>query len=269
MKDYLVCIDSDGCAIDSMDIKHKCCFGPGIVEIWNLEPWKEEILDRWNEINLYSMTRGINRFLGLEMMLSEIDAAYRKIDGIERYSQWCRETDTFSNDALEAKMKEDRHPIFEQAFQWSLYVNRKNDTIADEIHPFEGVREALDEICKFADIAIVSSANPKAVQEEWTRFGFLAKVDYVMTQDAGTKAACIGLMLERGYQKERIVMVGDAPGDERAARDNGVRYFPILAGHECDSWIQLRQEMLPRLMEDLFDDEYQEYLLKKFFENLE
>ena len=27
-KDYLLCIDSDGCVMDSMDIKHKNCFAP-------------------------------------------------------------------------------------------------------------------------------------------------------------------------------------------------------------------------------------------------
>ena len=35
-KEYLVCIDSDGCAIDSMKIKHTECFGPALAEVWNL-----------------------------------------------------------------------------------------------------------------------------------------------------------------------------------------------------------------------------------------
>ena len=72
-KDYLVCVDSDGCAVDTMDIKHKTCFGPCMVAEWGLEQWKEPILTRWDEINLYSMTRGINRFKGLAMALEEID----------------------------------------------------------------------------------------------------------------------------------------------------------------------------------------------------
>ena len=33
-KDFLVCVDSDGCA---MDIKHFNCFGPCMVEEWGLE----------------------------------------------------------------------------------------------------------------------------------------------------------------------------------------------------------------------------------------
>ena len=38
-KDYLICVDSDGCAIDSMDIKHVRCFGPCLIKEWDLEEW--------------------------------------------------------------------------------------------------------------------------------------------------------------------------------------------------------------------------------------
>ena len=73
-KDWLICIDSDGCAMDTMDIKHIRCFGPCMVNEWGLSEWKVPILDRWNAINLYTMTRGINRFKGLAKMLREIKA---------------------------------------------------------------------------------------------------------------------------------------------------------------------------------------------------
>jgi hypothetical protein len=33
--DFLVAIDSDGCAFDSMEIKHKECFIPNIIKYWN------------------------------------------------------------------------------------------------------------------------------------------------------------------------------------------------------------------------------------------
>jgi len=53
---YAVCVDSDGCAMDTMNIKHFRCFGPCMVEEWGLEPWRDAILERWNVINLYSGT---------------------------------------------------------------------------------------------------------------------------------------------------------------------------------------------------------------------
>jgi len=35
--DYLVCVDSDGCAMDTMNCKHIHCFGPCMVTEWALE----------------------------------------------------------------------------------------------------------------------------------------------------------------------------------------------------------------------------------------
>ena len=67
---FAVCVDSDGCAMDTMNIKHIRCFGPCMVAEWGLEQWQDAILRRWNEINLFSMTRGINRFKGLAMALT-------------------------------------------------------------------------------------------------------------------------------------------------------------------------------------------------------
>ena len=56
--DYLICVDSDGCVMDTMNCKHYHCFGPCMIMEWALEQWAEEILRRWNEINLFQMTRG-------------------------------------------------------------------------------------------------------------------------------------------------------------------------------------------------------------------
>lgn len=266
MKDYLVCIDSDGCAIDSMEIKHRRCFGPCMIDEFGLESWRDELLDRWNQINLYSMTRGINRFLGLEMMLAEVSQTHKPIDGLDEYRAWCRRSSAFSNAAVQDELP--IHPIFQKVLAWSQAVNRSIAEIADEICPFDGFGEALRTMHACADIAIVSSANPQAVRDEWTRFGFMDCVDHVMAQDAGTKSACIGRLLSLGYPPAHVLMIGDAPGDARAARDNGVWYYPILAGKEANSWQRLREEAFPRLMENRFDEAYQQQLVEAFERNL-
>lgn len=268
MKEYLICIDSDGCAIDSMEIKHRRCFGPCIIDIWHLEPWRNNILKRWNEINLYSMTRGINRFLGLDKMLTEIHSTYKNIDGLEHYHQWCQTTSTFSNDDILREINSGNHSIFEFVLKWSEQVNRNIEKISSEIRPFSNVQESLEAMIQYADIAIVSSANPQAVADEWTRFGFMKYVDYVMAQDSGTKTECIRSMLAKGYKKEHILMLGDAPGDKLAAEDNHVLYYPILAGHENDSWKKLTTEALPLLFSGEYSKGYQDLLVTHFYNNL-
>ena len=102
--DYLICVDSDGCAMDTMDIKHIRCFGPCMVTEWQLEAWSEDILHRWNEVNLYTMTRGINRFKGLAVALSEINSKYRKIEGIDELVSWAETSPELSNDAVQRQI---------------------------------------------------------------------------------------------------------------------------------------------------------------------
>lgn len=33
---FIVCIDSDGCAMDTMNIKHEECFGPSAVKVFDI-----------------------------------------------------------------------------------------------------------------------------------------------------------------------------------------------------------------------------------------
>lgn len=214
------------------------------------------------------MTRGINRFLGLEKMLSEVDAAYCKIDGLSCYSKWCRETSTYSNTAIQEQIEQGAHPIFKKVLTWSNCVNSGIEKLSGEIKPFEGVKDAMEAIKKHSDIAIVSSANPGAVQDEWTRFGFMNLVDYVMAQDAGTKADCIAKLRNCGYAADHILMIGDAPGDQQAAEKNGVLYYPILAGKEVYSWECLVGEGYHKFCSGEYGGVYQAAQLEQFHANL-
>ena len=65
---FIVCIDSDGCAMDTMDIKHIQFFGPLAAGIFAIKD-KTKFLEEWNRINLFSKTREINRLKGLQLGL--------------------------------------------------------------------------------------------------------------------------------------------------------------------------------------------------------
>lgn len=247
-KDFLICVDSDGCAMDTMDSKHRLCFGPCMVEEWELGQWRGEILKRWNEINLYTRTRGINRFKGLAMALAEIDRRYTPIAGVEALTEWADKAGELSNDALQRQIRVRPDPCLEKALRWSLAVNKAVDALPEaEKQPFPGVLEGLEAARLFADVAVVSSANREAVLAEWSAHGLLAGVDVLLAQDAGSKAHCIAALLEKGYDRDRVLMIGDAPGDQAAAAQNGVFYFPILVRREAESWRELRLEALERL----------------------
>ena len=239
--DYLVCVDSDGCVMDTMNCKHFNCFGPCMVAEWGLEQWKDEILARWNEINLFSMTRGINRFKGLAIALGEINEKYTKIVGVEALQHWAETAPALSNDgaakAAAEAADEDAKTVLLKALSWSKAVNASIVELDEALKiPYEGAKEGLAAAHAFADVAMVSSANRDAVEEEWGKFGLLEHTDIVLAQDVGSKAACIKEMLKFGYDPHKVVMVGDAPGDCDAAEKNGVYYYPILVNYEKASW---------------------------------
>ena len=240
-RDFLVCVDSDGCVMDTMNCKHFHCFGPCMVDEWELGQWRDAILERWNVINLFSMTRGINRFKGLAMALGEIDKQYKPIPGVAALQHWADTAPALSNDGVIKAAEEAADPeakaIFEKALSWSKAVNASIVKLPEELKvPYNGAKEGLAAAHSFADVAMVSSANRDAVEEEWGKFGLLEHTDIVLAQDIGSKAACIAAMLRFGYDLNKVLMVGDAPGDCDAAEKNGVHYYPILVNHEKESW---------------------------------
>lgn len=268
-KDFLVCVDSDGCAMDTMDIKHIRCFGPCMVKEWRLEEWKEEILTRWNEINLYTMTRGINRFKALSMILKEISEKYISIEDLDILTEWVENSKELSNDALQKAIDERESICLKKALSWSKAVNSSINKLPEEEKlPFEGVKEALAYAHKTADVAIVSSANLDAVMEEWERFGLIPYTDIVLAQDSGSKAFCIGELLKAGYEKNHVLMCGDAPGDLDAAKKNGVFYYPILVKKEKESWEEFMEEGFSHLKDGTYEGEYQEKKIGEFLKNL-
>lgn len=267
--DFLVCVDSDGCAMNTMDIKHFRCFGPCMVAEWELNAWQEEILARWNEINLYTMTRGINRFKGLTRALREIQEKYCEIEELERLEQWVNETSELSNEALEREIAGADSVCLRKALSWSLAVNRSIEALDEaDKQPFKGVKAALKKAYQEADIAVVSSANPEAVQKEWEIHGLLEYTDVVLAQDSGSKSFCISRLLRRGYQPEHVLMCGDAPGDLKASEQNGVFFYPILAGREAESWEEFRETALKHFLEGSYGGVYQQEKTEQFLTRL-
>ena len=266
--EYLICIDSDGCAMNTMSIKHIQCFGPCMIAEWNLEQWDEKLLDRWNEINLYEESRGINRFKGLLQILKEVNEQYRPVEDLIDLENWVARTNELSEAALEREIQETHAPILEKALHWSQAVNRSIAALDVNLkQPFIGVRQALQKASGKADVVIVSSANRQAVEEEWKRCGLLPYVSEVMAQDNGSKAQCIASLLLKGYSRNCVLMVGDAMGDLVAADRNGVYFYPIQGRKEAASWEIFQKEILEQFCSGHYGAEDQKRWTQQFRDN--
>lgn len=256
-KTYLVCVDSDGCAMDTMDVKHIECFAPQWIQVFGLTDRRIEAMKLWLDMNLYTKTRGINRFMGLDAACTEMVKRGAVINGTEELSAWVAQAKELSNPALKAYLVAHPCEILQKALDWSYRVNAAIAALPDTAQPFPFVAEGLRNISAVADIVGVSSANGAAVEAEWQRHGLKQYTRLLCCQEAGTKTDIIYKMLTLGYAPQHVLMVGDAFGDKAAADANGTRFYPILVGQEEASWRRLATETVPRLVSNTFDDALQ------------
>lgn len=263
-KNFLICVDSDGCAMDTMEVKHRKCFGPKAVEVWGLQEIEARFLEVWNNVNLYSKTRGINRFKGLVRTFRILSDEGINMPNFSSVLEWTNTSRELSNPALERAIKKTGDEQLIKTLAWSNEVNRAIRELPKDDKPFPNVKEGLEVMSAAADVAIVSSANGSAVHDEWTRHELSQYVQVLLGQEAGSKAFCIGALKENNYSEDEVLMVGDAPGDLEAAVENGVLYYPILAGKEAFSWERLATEALKKFVYGSFRGEYQQKLIEEF-----
>lgn len=269
-KNFLICVDSDGCVMDTMDAKHIHAFGPEAVNVWELHHMKDRFLELWNEINLYTGTRGINRFKGVVTTFQALEEEGVKMPDISSFTKWTETTNELSNPSLERAIAETNDAQLKKALEWSNAVNRTIDEkLAGNEQPFEGAKEGLEEAAKVANVAVVSSANGATIADEWTRHELTTYVDVMCGQEIGSKAYCIEQLKSNNYEVDSVLKVGDSPGDLEAAEKNGVLFYPILARKEKFSWDRFREEALGKFLDGSFRGDYQQKLIAEFKSNLQ
>lgn len=200
------CIDSDGCAMDTMTYKHQLFFGPIAADIFGIsEQERTSFLKEWDRVNLYSRTRGVNRFVGLVMGLE-----FAGVEHIDKLKEWVETTDSLSNNSLELALANDFSRDLEKALEWSNEVNHQIKNYEGDSLAFSGVLESLERLSQFGNVYVVSSANKEAVWQEWEEQGLLKYVDDIYCQDRGKKEDVIATLIASGYCRETILMVGDS-----------------------------------------------------------
>lgn len=256
----IFCVDSDGCAMDTMTYKHEHYFGPLAADIFNIKD-RDHFLMRWNDINLYSRTRGVNRYTGLVMTLEEFVDEER----IASLKKWEANTNELSNQSLEREIAKSDAESLRLALKWSERVNENIANDKGSTRPFDHVKDTLEKMHQLGKVYVVSSANRDAVEDEWTAYQLTNYVDDMYCQDRGKKATVIANLIRSGADPKQIIMVGDSPGDLNAAHDNGCWFYPILVNHESESWYQLQSEDLERMANQTYDDVDR---VQKFWDNL-
>lgn len=266
-KDYLVCVDSDGTVIDAMGAKHNHCHGPALIETFALQDHTQAVQELWNNINLYSSTRGVNRFIALIIFLDKAEGLYLEHQDKTALKAWVAKNN-LSNDALEKEIETNQDPLMKKALAWSLDLNERILKLNNDDKPvYEGVREFFDSMKEHADLAVVSSSNMSALVEEWGGHQLIDYLDVLTSQEIGTKGECLAALIKKGYDPKKILMIGDSNPDIEAATENKTNFYPILTRNEGQSWKDLKTQYFEAFMKNQFD-RVQENVIKAFNENL-
>ena len=269
--EFFIGIDSDGCAFDTMEVKHKECFIPEIIKVWGLQPVSKYAREAAEFVNLYSKWRGINRWPALTMVFDllaerpEVQAREVEIPPAPRLREFIND-DNYpkSNDGLAAYMGAHPDPELDRAMAWTTGVN---DAVADMVHgvpPFPWVRESLAALADTADLIVVSATPVEALTREWHEHDIARYVRVIAGQEMGKKALHLELAATGKYPPDRILMIGDAPGDMKAARANGALFYPINPGHEEASWQHFHDEAMHRFFDGTYRGDYESALIAEF-----
>ncbi len=271
-QEFLVGVDSDGCAFDTMEVKHKECFIPNTIGYMGLQGVSKFAREAAEFVNLYSRSRGINRFPALVETLQwlrrrpEVRARGVNIEIPRVLTDWIARETKLGNPALQKAVDETHSGELKNILEWSLAINRSVESLVHGVPPFPMVRESIAALCRRADIIVVSATPHEALVREWKEHDLDGFVAVVCGQEIGTKEECLGCASQ--YPPGHALMIGDAPGDYRAARANHALFYPINPGDEESSWQRFFDEGIERFFAGTFAGDYQERIVAEFDRHL-
>ena len=269
-KVFFIGIDSDGCVFDTMELKHKECFCPQYINHFNLQSVSKYAREVWDFVNLYSKTRGINRFKGLiraiELLTDRKEVKERKaiMPDLSGLKAWVEREDKLGNLALEKEIEKKDIPELKEVYNWSIDVNETVEKIVRNVPPFPYARKCLETIKNDADTIVVSQTPINALEREWRENGIDSLVRLIIGQEMGTKEEHIQYTAGNNYSPEKMLMIGDAPGDLKAAKSNNALFFPIIPGKEEESWKLLYEEALEKFFNLSYEGRYEKSLIEEF-----
>ena len=271
--DYFVGIDSDGCAFNSMEVKHNDCFSVNLIKHFGLAAISRQVHQVWDFVNLYSKTRGTNRFKAILLscdFLREMPRVQKTgltIPELPYLREWVEQETKLGNPALETAIENAsgaRHEELSKVLEWSLGVN---ETVAEIVHnlpPFPGVRESLQKLQGCSDAIVVSATPYEALKREWEEHNIDQYVALIAGQEMGTKTEHLTLTAKGKYPTNRVLMIGDSPGDLKAARDVDALFFPVNPGSEEESWERFITEAMDKFFNDEYEGDYEAKLIDEF-----
>ena len=87
-REFLVCMDSDGCVMDTVSIKHTIVMCPELIRVFALDDHADFVASAWEEINLRNITRGLSRFESVVLVFDRLKNRGIEVPGSEDIAAW-------------------------------------------------------------------------------------------------------------------------------------------------------------------------------------
>lgn len=268
--DFLVGIDSDGCAFDSMEIKHKECFIPNFIKHLKLQPISKYAREACEFTNLYSKTRGANRFhayLGALDLLEERQEVQDRNFTVPKWQgvrEWVARETKLGTKTIGPEAEKTGDPDLKLGYTWSSAVDDAIAEMVQGVPPFPGVLDALEKMQAQADMIVCSATPNRALEQEWEEHKIAPYVQCICGQEAGSKKESLAAAIAHGYDADKVLMIGDAPGDMNAAKAVGALFYPINPGKEEASWERFLNESIDRFFNGEYAGDYEAALIAEF-----
>jgi len=269
-KEFFTGIDSDGCVFDTMELKQKEFFIPNGIKYFKLFSISNIVRETWEFVNLYSVHRGVNRFPALVKVFEllserrEIKKAGVELPDMGPLKKWISMESKLSNHTLSLYRKKNHDPALEPVLKWSEAVNTEISLWLKGLEPFANAREGIEMINNKADAIVISQTPLEALEKEWNEHGLDKFVRLIAGQEHGTKEEHIALAAGGKYPADKILMIGDSPGDLKSAKENNVLFYPVIPGNEAGSWSRLNNEAFAKFLSGNYRGEYENMLLDEF-----
>jgi phosphoglycolate phosphatase-like HAD superfamily hydrolase len=253
-----------------MDVKQKNHFHPLIIRYWGLEPVARQVRTAAEFVNLYSRWRGKNRYPNLLLTFEllhdwdEVRAAGVRLPDLTALRAYCASGLPLGHPSLQAEVARTRDPELQRLLDWSLAVSEDIDRNMPPAPPFPWALRALAKMQPHSDLIVVSQTPVAALVKEWTGHGMSHLVRLIAGQELGSKTEQIRRATGGRYPAGRVLMIGDAPGDLVAAQENQAAFFPILPGHEDQSWQRFHEEAYDLFLRGAYAGPYAEQLIQTF-----
>jgi phosphoglycolate phosphatase-like HAD superfamily hydrolase len=268
--DTFVAIDSDGCVFDTMEIKQCRFFHGAIIRHWRLEAAAAQVRAAAEFVNLTSCWRGSNRFTALLRMfelLAEWDDVRRTgaaLPDLTPLRAYLASGVPLGNPSLGDAATRTGNPELKRTLEWSLAVNADIAANMPPVPPFAWARRSLDLIRARSDAIVVSQTPHEALVREWTDHGLTGLVQAISGQEVGSKSEQIRLATSGRYVPHRVLVIGDALGDWKAARETGALFYPICPRREEESWQRFHDGVYERFLAGQYAGEEERRLVETF-----